>query len=796
MLKKLIAENLYKWQKQALASPTQISITPTNLCNLKCQSCWQRDLSYSLNSNNKAAEISEQKLCDIVKEAGELGVRCIELTGGGEPFARKSTTVMLIKQIKKNNMIGWMTSNGTLLSPDIIKLMVSLGWDKLTISLDGHDADTNDFLRPPKGTFEKINNALILFNEYKRMLKKDKPEITLNVVISNYNMNKLSKIAALGSSLGIQGITFEPIKVLANQCKQLLIDFEHDYDIVIQELKNTQQIAQRSSILTNIDNLISSPELIRYSGKLANKIVIEDENDKEGKLVNSCCFEPWFHIYLETDGNVRPCCVTSGLGENINNKSLKDIWFGDKFSSFRDAIANKDYPLSCNQCNANLISFSKELRQLFRERLKNTVTGNIEQPDSKRGPRLFYFKKKQVKLLIADTATLYPPLWGGPKRIWGLYSNFSQELFDITYVGVDFRFDKTKKYSFKRIKDNFKEISCAFPPHYYFWHIIENNVFRNTSLDLFVYLWMHTDWQFKYILDSQNADILICSHPWAALSMRKNPGQFFIYDAHNCEYLLMDKILGKHILRNFILKQVRKIEQDACNKSDLILACSENEKRDLISLYKINPDKIIITTNGTNIPKWPSRLDKEKNREDLEIPLNAKVIIFIAAYYKPNIDAARFILESLASKLNEFMFVIVGSVSDAFEKKEIPPNIRFLGQVTDDKLNLALEASDIAINPIFDGSGINIKMLDYMSYGLPIVTTECGARGIATAGKRPMVVSAPECFIDNIKMIAADNVLYKQLSQDGRSMAKDCFDWVKISANLQGVILDTLGINE
>ena len=44
----------------------------------------------------------------------------------------------------------------------------------------------------------------------------------------------------------------------------------------------------------------------------------------------------------------------------------------------------------------------------------------------------------RIKLLITDTAPLYPPLWGGPQRIWNLYGNLSQELFSITYVGVKF----------------------------------------------------------------------------------------------------------------------------------------------------------------------------------------------------------------------------------------------------------------------------------------------------------------------------------------------------------------------
>jgi len=393
------------------------------------------------------------------------------------------------------------------------------------------------------------------------------------------------------------------------------------------------------------------------------------------------------------------------------------------------------------------------------------------------------------RILVADTAPLYPPLWGGPKRIWGLYSNFSQELFDITYVGVNFGFGKDTKYNFKKIRENFREILCGFPLHYYLWHSFEKFFFKNTSLDLFLYLWMHTDWHFKYILNTQRADLVICSHPWPSLCISKNSTQFFIYDAHNCEYLLMERILKKHIFKKAVLLQVKKIEGDACKKSDLILVCSEKEKTDFVDLYKVDANKIFVVPNGTNINRKIDEECKISYRKKLSILSEEKVIVFVGAYYKPNIDAARFIIERLAAELKEFKFLIIGSVSNAFNEAEIPKNIKLLGRIFDEQLNEALGASDIAINPMFDGSGINIKMLDYMSYGLPIVTTPVGARGIETNGRRPMIVASTDKFAESVKMLESDTALYKHLSEDGMTLVAELYDWKKISNKLEKIIL-------
>jgi glycosyltransferase involved in cell wall biosynthesis len=400
--------------------------------------------------------------------------------------------------------------------------------------------------------------------------------------------------------------------------------------------------------------------------------------------------------------------------------------------------------------------------------------------------------KGKIKITISDTAPLYPPRWGGPRRIWNLYGNLSLELFDITYVGLNFGLGKNERYRFKRIRANFKEISSGFPIYYYLWHAGENLFFKDTSLDLFVYLGMRTDWQFRHILNSYDADVVICSHPWAFPCVDDKSVKLFIYDAHNCEYLLMEQILKKHALKSLVLKQVKKIEGDACKKSDLIIVCSEKEKEDFVDLYKIDANKIIIIPNGSNIGKGGNGAPRGDSRNVVSLLPEEKVVIFIGAYYKPNIDAARLIIKKIAADLKEFKFLIAGTVFDAFRKEQIPPNVKFLGWVSDEQLDAALRAADIAINPMFDGSGINIKMLEYMSYGLPIVTTECGARGIETEGRQAFVVSSAGEFSANIKQLFYDEALRARLAEEGRNLVAHKYDWKVISVKLQDAITQRL----
>ncbi len=392
----------------------------------------------------------------------------------------------------------------------------------------------------------------------------------------------------------------------------------------------------------------------------------------------------------------------------------------------------------------------------------------------------------KLHLLIADNTPLYPPTWGGPKRVWNLYSNFSQNLFDITYVGLNL------SGSFSKIRDNFKEILTGFPLHYYPWYIFKKIALKNTFPDLFVYLYMHTNQKFKHIINSRNADIIIYSHPWASLCITKKNRQLFIYDAHNCEYLLMKQLLKNNPLNKIILNRIKKIEEEACKKSDLILACSEKQKDDFINLYKSPDKKILIIPNGSNINKEHNKKNKDDCRKKLSILPKEKTILFIGSYYKPNIDAVKFIIKKASFTQNEFKFLIAGAVSEFFTAKKLPPNIVFLGSLSEQGLSDALTAADIAINPVFNGSGTNIKMLDYMSYGLPVITTECGARGIKTYGKNPMIICEDFEFVNNIKMLFRNNLLYKQMSEDGKALIAERYNWPLISSILENNILNAL----
>lgn len=70
---------------------------------------------------------------------------------------------------------------------------------------------------------------------------------------------------------------------------------------------------------------------------------------------------------------------------------------------------------------------------------------------------------------------------------------------------------------------------------------------------------------------------------------------------------------------------------------------------------------------------------------------------------------------------------VLGSIQKAFRGENFP-NVRFHGFV--DHLAPFYQHASLAINPCLAGSGLKIKTVEALAFGLPIVTTDFGAQGI------------------------------------------------------------------
>ncbi|WP_246637421.1 glycosyltransferase [Burkholderia catarinensis] len=131
---------------------------------------------------------------------------------------------------------------------------------------------------------------------------------------------------------------------------------------------------------------------------------------------------------------------------------------------------------------------------------------------------------------------------------------------------------------------------------------------------------------------------------------------------------------------------------------------------------------------------------------------------FLGSDNQPNRDAVRYfvdeILPHIVARLPAFRLHLAGTIAAAVPDG---PSIVKRGPVAE--LGDAFAVAPISINPMLLGTGINIKLLESMALGVPIVTTRTGARGLAVHDLRGAIIVSdddPVGFSDAVVQLATD----------------------------------------
>jgi MoaA/NifB/PqqE/SkfB family radical SAM enzyme len=356
-------ERLKMWLK-GKAGPFLIEIWPTNRCNLRCIMCgtWanrrkmeEKGIKYNPNEEMKN-EVSEERLLNLVEESKELGAREFLITGGGEPFIRKTTTLKLMEKIKALNLFGNLNTNGTLLTKGDINKIIDIEWDMMMFSIDAPDANTHDYIRGLRGCFEKAKENLLLIKKEKKKLKKEKPKIVFNTVLSNKIYDKIDKLIEFASEVGCEDITFIPLIPYDEQARK--IELSEKQKLRLEEKKeNLIKISKKFGINTNLAELNFSV----LSDRMSEAILKEIENSPKD-LIHSPCFEPFLHLLVKANGETTFCCMMENSPENIKEKSLEQIWFGDYFNEQRRNFINKNVRKECEFCVFSQFTRNREIR--------------------------------------------------------------------------------------------------------------------------------------------------------------------------------------------------------------------------------------------------------------------------------------------------------------------------------------------------------------------------------------------------------------------------------------------------
>ncbi|MDD5319239.1 MAG: glycosyltransferase [Methylococcales bacterium] len=392
---------------------------------------------------------------------------------------------------------------------------------------------------------------------------------------------------------------------------------------------------------------------------------------------------------------------------------------------------------------------------------------------------------KSTQVSVLDMQPIDPPVGGGRLRLLGLYHNLGSNI-DCQYIGsYDWPGEHYRKH---RLSNCLEEINIPLSSeHHAAAQSLSSRAGGKTVIDLaFSRLGMLSP---DYIEAARqtisNADVVVFSHPWVYPLVAKDlaPGQIVVYDSQNVEGYLRAQLLDENSPTEAeLLRQVIHDEYRLGCRADLVLACSHEDLVRFNRIYEFPPEKMRVVPNGVMafaaLP--PNKADKAKAKTQLQLAHDRLVAIFIGSAYGPNLDAGHFIVSRLAEAMPEVTFVIAGGVSTQLSSDK--KNVIITGALDEKDKHLWLCAADIAINPMFSGSGTNIKMFDFMAASLPTVTTAVGARGIEIGGRDAIVIAQPsaESFASAIRQLN-DHATRLQIGKEARACVEEGYAWERIS---------------
>lgn len=296
----------------------------THVCPLACPYC-----SNPLEMTKRNQELDTDTWARVFREAGELGVLQLHLSGG-EPASRRDLTA-LVTAAKEAGLYTNLITSGIGLSEKRLKELDEAGLDHVQLSLQGVGPDLADMIGGYKGGFKRKLEVAGWINEIGFPL-------TLNAVMHRQNLDDLEETIDFAQQLN------------ARRLEVACVQF-HGW-----------AIANRGLLQPSLEQVKSAKRLVDEAReRLRGKLVIDFVPPDYYADYPKACMGGWgtTGLNINPDGLVLPCHAAQSIKtlsfDSVEDQSLLDIWYDSPaFNAFRGT----DWmPELCKSCDRRDIDF-------------------------------------------------------------------------------------------------------------------------------------------------------------------------------------------------------------------------------------------------------------------------------------------------------------------------------------------------------------------------------------------------------------------------------------------------------
>ena len=302
----------------------------TRSCNLNCAHC-----RAAASCGPYQGELSTEKCLRLIDEIAATFSPVIILTGG-EPLLRPDIFEIATYGTSKGLRMV-MATNGTLVTPVVARKMMESGIKRVSISIDGKDAQSHDAFRQEKGAFDKAMKGIAV-------LKDARMEFQINTTITSANLKQIKEILKLAKNIGAAAHHIF-LLVPTGRGKELA-----GQAITAADYEDTLKWFHRESMSCGIQlKATCAPHYFRIMHQNKSKSV-ESKKKPAGHFHETTrgCLGGITFCFISHTGQVQPCGYLELDCGNVKKKSFAAIW--KKSEVFRNLRDYSRYGGKCGRC--------------------------------------------------------------------------------------------------------------------------------------------------------------------------------------------------------------------------------------------------------------------------------------------------------------------------------------------------------------------------------------------------------------------------------------------------------------
>jgi len=313
-------------------APVYVRIKPTNACNHRCYYCSYIDSDLGLRDQVKIRDqIPWPKMQEIINDLGDIGVKAVTFTGGGEPLVYPEISAAMQAVLDKGIDLSIIT-NGQKLKGQVAEILTAAKWGR--VSFDAADAETYSKIRRiPRSSFQEVCDNIKQFAK----LKPAGCELGINFVINHENAFQVYEAAKLLRDLGVNHIKYAAM-------------ITRDVDNYHRPFKKEaiEQVRRAKADLTCPGFMVIN----KYEYDFDLSTVCQRSYKK--------CWTKEFVTDIAANCKVYLChdkaYVSNGVVGDLRNTSFKELWFSPEvIQRYRDFDAEKECKHHCVYDERNIL---------------------------------------------------------------------------------------------------------------------------------------------------------------------------------------------------------------------------------------------------------------------------------------------------------------------------------------------------------------------------------------------------------------------------------------------------------